>query len=250
MRGATNWTVAPAPIPAWAQTVYSDLPSEQRLAALWNDVFTALRVDEPDPVTAWTAHLDTLLMRRDALNARRHAALRYLGEGTDLAVTLPPEHVWCTACLKTKSGLPFVANLPTEEVFTAPDNNSAEGTVRASRPVSYGGAVITGIELEFKLGRVTQAKARAGDDLLQRLLDTDEGARRLGEVALVASSRVPAGRLFYHPLLDENSANHVALGEAYGFTSAQPGSLALNHSLIHVDLSLAADSVRPASEPS
>lgn len=238
VQGATNWTVAPAPIPSWAQAVYRDMSSELRLAALWNDVFTALRADEPDPLLVWRAHLDSLQTRRDELNARRHTALRYLGEGTDLHVALPPEHVWCTANLKTKSGVPFVANLPTEEIFTAPDKNSAAGTVRVARPVSYGGAVIEGIELEFKRGRVVRAQARVGDDLLQRLLDTDEGARRLGEVALVSSSRVHNGRLFSHPLLDENSSNHIALGEAYGFTSSHPTASVVNHSLVHVDLPL------------
>jgi aminopeptidase len=238
VQGATNWTVAPAPIPVWAQTAYGELPSDQRLAALWNDVFTALRADEVNPVAAWETHLASLLLRRDELNDRRHSALRYFGEGTDLSLSLPPEHVWCTACLQTKSGLPFVANLPTEEVFTAPDKDSATGTARVARPISYGGAVIDGIELEFKRGRVARASARVGDDLLQRLLDSDEGARRLGEVALVSSSRVPRGRLFSHPLLDENAANHVALGESYGFTSSQPTSSELNHSLVHVDLPL------------
>jgi aminopeptidase len=238
VQGATNWTVAPAPIPGWAQTVYGDLPSEMRLAALWNDVFTALRADEINPVAAWQAHLASLLVRRDELNDRRHTAVRYVGEGTALTVALSPEHVWCTACLQTKSGLPFVANLPTEEVFTAPDKDSASGTAGVARPVSYGGAVIDGIELEFRHGRVVRASARVGDDLLQRLLDTDEGARRLGEVALVSSSRVPRGRLFSHPLLDENASSHVALGESYGFTSSRPAAPYLNHSLIHVDLPL------------
>lgn len=238
VNGATNWTVTPAPIPSWAQIVYGELPSEQRLAALWHDVFAALRVDEAAPVDAWRAHLASLQGRRDELNTRRHTALRYLGEDTDLSVALPLEHVWCTACLATKSGVPFVANLPTEEIFTAPEKDSATGTVRVSRPVSYGGTMINGIELEFKHGQVARGHARVGDDPLQRLLDTDEGARRLGEVALVSSSRVPRGRLFLHPLLDENAASHVALGESYDFTSSRPAAPSLNRSLVHVDLPL------------
>lgn len=257
VQGATNWTVAPAPIPGWAQTAYADLSSDQRLAALWNDVFAALRVDEPDPIRAWTTHLDALCVCRDDLNDRHHTTLRYAGEGTDLAVTLPPDHVWCTAYLQTRTGLPFVANLPTEEVFTAPDKDSAEGVARVSRPVSYGGAVIDGVALKFKRGRVVEAKAQVGDDLLQRLLDTDEGARRLGEVAIVGKvggslfpdlglsgpKAPPTGwrnsdRLFHHPLLDENAASHIALGEGYGFTSSRPNAPTLNHSLVHVDLPL------------
>ncbi|MBI3885415.1 MAG: aminopeptidase [Opitutae bacterium] len=258
VQGATNWTVAPAPIPAWAQSAYADLPSEQRLAALWNDVFAALRVDEADPVAAWAAHLAALLARRDELNHRRHTSLRYAGDGTELTLALPPEHVWCTACLATKSGVPFVANLPTEEIFTAPDKDSTSGTARVARPISYGGAVIEGIELEFNRGRVVRAVAHVGDDLLQRLLDTDDGARLLGEVAIVGNvggslspdlglsghKAPPTGwrnpdRLFHHPLLDENAASHVALGESYGFTSSRPSAPALNRSLVHVDLPLA-----------
>ena len=249
--GASNWTIAPAPIPAWANAVYADLPSEQQLSALWSAVFGALRVDEPDPLAAWQGHLQTLRAERDALNGRRLTALRYTGAGTDLTVKLPPEHVWCTACLETKSGVPFVANLPTEEVFTAPDRDSATGTVRVARPVSYGGAVIDGIELEFARGRVVRTVAHTGGELLQRLLATDDGAACLGEVALVPQVP-PHGRTtrhFFHPLLDENAASHLALGQAYGFTSRDPHSLSLNQSLIHVDLPLEAAVDRIGAEP-
>ncbi len=252
VQGATNWTVAPAPSPAWAQAVYADLPSDQRLAALWQEVFTATRVNEPAPLAAWQIHLRLLRQRRDALNARQLTTLRYKGEGTDLTVALPPGHLWRTAQLTTQSGTPFVANLPTEEVFTAPQRDSAEGTVRISRPISYGGAVIAGIELEFKRGRVTAAQARIGADLLKQLLDTDEGARRLGEVAIVAedTSLARAGRLFYHPLLDENAQSHIALGDGYAFCLRRPAPSVLNRSLIHVDLPFDASLILPGTEPS
>ncbi len=278
--GAVNWTIAPAPIPAWARDAYADLPGGRRLAALWDDVFRMMRVPtvgaalRRDPneasrpkaaptdlaLAAWQAHLRALQTHRDELNARRLQALRYRGDGTDLAVTLPAEHVWCTAGLTTKSGVPFVANLPTEEVFTAPHKDSADGTVRVARPVNYGGSVIDGIALEFKRGRVVHASARTGGELLARLLDTDDGATRLGEVAIVSkasgalcpdpnpsgdklppASRHGAPRLYYHPLLDENAAHHIALGEVYSFTSRNPRSPALNHSLVHVDLPLDAE---------
>ena len=242
VHGATNWTIAPAPIPAWAQTAYADLPSEQRLAALWQTVFSAMRVDEPAPLAAWQVHLTLLQQRRAELNAKHLPSLRYKGEGTDLTVALPPEHTWCTAQLTSKAGVSFVANLPTEEVFTVPHRDSAEGTVRVSRPVSYSGAVIDGIELEFKRGRVVASRARTGAELLRRLLDTDEGACRLGEVAVVPEQTFlgRAGRLFYHPLLDENAQSHVALGEAYDFCLRRPNPAALNRSLVHVDLPVAA----------
>ena len=274
--GATNWTVAPAPSPEWADAVYADLPGEQRLSALWEDVFEAMRIPRwsavsgraPNPsggqvppeihLAVWQSHLQILQKRRDELNARRVKTLRYLGEGTDLTVTLPPKHTWCTAQLRTRSGVRFVANLPTEEVFTLPHKDSAEGVVRVSRPVNYGGTVIDDIELEFMRGRVVHARARTGSDVLTRLLDTDEGATRLGEVAIVglpldgsrpgqtasaSSTWRNSDRLFYHPLLDENASNHIALGEGYAFCLRSPNPAALNRSLIHVDLPVSAQAL-------
>ena len=304
VQGATNWTVAPAPAPAWAHAAYADLPSDQRLAALWDEVFEALKIPrrsatsgravadppgalakpkqpalalataggrvppEDSPITAWQQHLTALRQQCDSLNAQRPRTLRYVGDGTDLTIALPPGHLWCTAQLATKSGLSFVANLPTEEVFTAPHRDSAEGIVTVSRPVSYGGAVIEGIELEFKRGRVVTASARTGASLLARLLETDDGAGRLGEVAVVGhvggssspdlglpGHKAPpanwqnSGRLFFHPLLDENAQSHIALGEAYGFCQRPPDPAALNRSLVHVDLPLAAKALLPGAEP-
>jgi aminopeptidase len=252
VQGATNWTIAPAPNPAWAEAAYADLPSDRRLAALWVEVFTAMRVNEPSPLAAWQVHLRLLQRQCADLNAQRHASVRYKGDGTDLVVTLPPGHVWCTARLTAKSGLPFVANLPTEEIFTAPHRDSANGHVRVSRPISYSGAVIDGIELEFKGGQVIAASARAGADLLARLLETDEGACRLGEVAIVPeqTSLGRAGRLFHHALLDENAQNHVALGDAYAFCQRPSDHRALNRSLVHVDLPFDASVILPGMEPS
>lgn len=252
VQGATNWTIAPAPNPAWAQVAYADLPSERRLATLWEDVFTSTRVNEPSPVAAWQLHIQLLQQQCADLNAQRLTSLRYKGEGTDLTVSLPPGHVWCTARLTTKSGVPFVANLPTEEIFTAPHRDSATGQVRVSRPVIYSGALIDGIELEFKRGRVVAASARTGADLLARLLETDDGASHLGEVAIVPeqTSLGRTGRLFHHALLDENAHSHVALGDAYAFCQQSPNSRALNHSLVHVDLPFDASVIRPGVEPS
>lgn len=250
MQSATNWTVVPAPIPVWAHAAYVDLPSEQRLAALWEDMFAATRVDEPSPLAAWQLHLQLLQQQCTRLNAQRLRTLRYLGPGTDLSVALPAGHVWCTAQLATKSGLPFVANLPTEEIFTAPHRDSAEGTLRVSRPISHGGSVIAGIELQFKRGRVVTATAQSGVDLLTRLLDTDEGACRLGEVAILPGPTAlrRTDRLFYHSLLDENARNHVALGESYRFCQQPPDDSALNRSLVHVDLPLNAGIILPDAE--
>ncbi|MBL9216577.1 MAG: aminopeptidase, partial [Opitutaceae bacterium] len=188
------------------------------------------------------------------LNARRFRRVTLTGPGTELTLSLPPRHRWCTARLHTRSGSPFVANLPTAEVFTAPDCRSAEGTLAVARPVVHGGVVMDRITLEFRRGAVVRADARTGRDWLRRLLDTDAGARRLGEVALVpACERRPppraprtwrtGGRLFHHPLLDENAAPHVAMGEAYGFTSEDPAGEPLNRSHLHLDLPMEAQAV-------
>jgi len=240
IRGASQWTLAPAPSPAWAGAAYVDLPAPERLPALWQTVLASLRIDTENPIAAWQAHLVSLARRRDELNTARHRSLRYLGTGTDLTLDLPRSHAWCTAQLTTKAGVPFVANLPTEEIFTAPHKNSATGTVRVVRPVVHSGTVIDGIELEFRTGRVVNAKAATGQDALQHLLATDGGAGRLGEVAIVPDKNVltRAGRLFHHTLLDENATNHIALGDAYRFCSRAWLPLALNSSQVHLDLPL------------
>lgn len=240
MQGATNWTAAPSPGAAWADCVYTDLPAAARLPALWETLFTACRVFAPSPLEAWQKHLAALQQQRDALNARRLRSLRYQGPGTDLTVSLPPAHRWCTAGLRTARGVDFVANLPTEEIFTLPHRDSAQGHVRVSRPIHYAGAIIEGIELLFARGRVIRATATSHQNLLRELLALDDGAARLGEVALLpsAGSLASEKRLFHHPLLDENAAPHIALGEGYGFCLSQPDAAAHNHSLIHVDLAL------------
>lgn len=241
MQGSTNWTAAPAPAPGWADAAYADLPAgDDRLAALWQTVFTACRANEPSPRDAWQRHLAALQKRCAALNVKKSPSLRYVGEGTDLTVTLPPAHRWCTASLRTTDGHPFVANLPTEEIFTLPHRDSAEGRVRVARPIHYAGAVIDGIELTFARGRVITASASRNQALLQALLAIDDGAARLGEVAFVPGRPIFARerRLYHHALLDENAAPHIALGEGYGFCLSRPDPAALNHSLIHVDLAL------------
>lgn len=258
--GATNWTAAPAPSPEWANHVYAEFPAEQRLAALWHQVFEAMKIPEwsvtsgcapetppggrvppsDDALVAWQSHLQALQNYRNDLNAQQLRTLRYQGVGTDLTVTLPSEHLWCTAQLTSRAGRSFVANLPTEEVFTLPQRNSAEGIARVSRPINYGGAVIDGIELEFRHGRVVKARAKTNAALLNQLLATDEGSARLGEVALVPheTSLARSGRNFHHTLLDENASSHIALGDAYAFCLRSPNSAAQNRSLIHVDLPL------------
>lgn len=249
--GEGQWTLVPAPSPAWADAAYPERSPDRRLAALEETVLAALRAgsETATSIEAWHGHLGSLQRRRAEMNARRHQQMRYLGAGTDLTVKLPAQHRWCTAQLTTKSGITFVANLPTEEIFTAPDCNSAEGIVRVARPVNYGGTVIDGIELEFRRGAVVRAHARSGAGLLEQLLNTDEGSSRLGEIAVVenhAAKPAPggwqtSGRLFHHTLLDENAANHIALGESYPFCTRALFASGLNRSLVHVDLPLDAE---------
>jgi aminopeptidase len=237
--GRTNWTTAPTPTRAWARGVFAEASESVALTQLWEVVLAALRVDAADPVAAWAEHLDQLEQTRLALNERRLATVRWVGEGTDLVVAPARAHRWCTARLRTPDGRPFVANLPTEEIFTAPDRDSAEGFVRVARPVPYGGGEIAAMELEFRRGRVVQARARVGSELLQRLLATDRGAARLGEIAVVPVRRAELAakeRCFQQVLLDENAFDHIALGEAYPFSVGPGGAASLNHSLIHLDL--------------
>lgn len=242
MQGATNWTAAPAPAQPWAEAAYFELPVNSRLPALWRTVFAACRVTSPtpNPLASWRDRLTALQSRRDQLNAKKIRTLRYVGDGTDLRVMLPPHHRWCTAALVTNTGVPFVANLPTEEIFTLPHRDSAEGHARVARPIHYAGIVIDGIELVFQKGRVVSASAVRNQGSLQRLLELDEGASRLGEVAFVpgATSLAREKRLFHHAMLDENATSHIALGEGYGFCLRAPDAAAHNRSLIHVDLAL------------
>jgi aminopeptidase len=240
IRGASQWTLAPAPSSEWAEAAYGNLPAAERLPGLWREVFACMRVDAEDPVTAWRTHLAALARRRDAFKAARYRRIVYTGPGTDLRLDLPRFHVWCSAQLTTKAGVPYVVNLPTEEVFTAPHQHSATGTVRVARPITHGGSIIDGIELEFLRGRVVAAHAATGQDLLEQLLGTDAGARRIGEVAIVpgANHITRAGRVFHHTLLDENACSHIALGEAYRFCSRALLPRTLNTSVIHIDLPL------------
>ncbi len=245
MAGATNWTAAPVPTPGWADAVFSDAPSAERISRLWAAVLAACRADAADPVAAWQSRAAELERRSRELNARQHRRLRLHGPGTDFTVGLASGHRWCTALLATRDGRRFAPNLPTEEVFTAPRRDSAEGWLRVARPVCHGGAVMEGVELEFRGGQVVRAHARHGVDLLERVLVADRGASRLGEVALVdAATPVGlAGRCFRHALLDEDAMNHVALGDAYAFTVGPAGAGELNRSVLHLDLPVAAEAL-------
>ncbi len=242
---ATNWTIVSAATPAWARAVFPGEPEEVAVARLWDAIFAASRTDGPDPVAAWAEHNGELRRRTEHLNALRFAALRFRGPGTDLTVGLADEHEWHGGATTAKNGVVCNANIPTEEVFTTPHRLRVSGHVSSTKPLSYQGTLIEGIRVVFEEGRIVDAKARSGEAVLARVLETDEGARRLGEVALVPSSSPisASGLLFYNTLYDENAASHIALGQAYskcirdGLALGEPElvDLGCNRSLIHID---------------
>jgi aminopeptidase len=249
-----NWTLLPYASAAWATTVFPKARSEaQAVAKLWDAIFMATRCDAADPIANWKAHNKTLAKRTKYLNGKSYAALHFRGPGTDLTVGLADDHEWCGGAATAKNGITCNANIPTEEVFTTPHKDRVEGVVRATKPLSYMGTLIEDIAVRFEGGRIVEAKARTGENVLKKVLETDEGARRLGEVALVPfSSPISAsGLLFYNTLFDENAACHIALGQAYakcfkGGTQMSETELArrgANRSLIHIDWMIGSDQV-------
>jgi aminopeptidase len=244
-RNQTNWAVVAAASPAWAARVFPKLSEEAATARLWDEIGRLCRLDAPDPVAAWEKHLSSLEGRAASLNAHRYSALKYNGPGTDLTLGLPDGHLWVSGRSASRAGIPFTANLPTEEIFSIAHKDRVDGWVRASKPLSYGGTLIDGFSLRFSQGEVVEMKAEKGEAVLRRLLETDGGARRLGEVALVPHSSPisQSGLLFFNTLFDENAASHVALGNAYKFTIQGSESMSQddfehaggNRSSIHVD---------------
>lgn len=241
---AINWTLVASATPAWAATVFPDDAPDMALAKLWDAIFKASRVDAPDPVAAWRDHNAALLRRRDMLNARRYRALRFRGPGTDLRVGLADGHAWMGGASPAKNGISGNPNIPTEEVFTTPHAAMTEGVVRATKPLSYQGTLIRDIAVRFEGGRIVESSASSGAAVLERMIGTDDGARRLGEVALVPHSNPisQSGLLFFNTLFDENAASHIALGQAYSkcftrddLTAAELDAAGANRSLIHVD---------------
>lgn len=240
-----NWTIAAYPTPSWAARVFPDLSADQAVTRLADAIFAASRLDGADPVADWAAHNAALGARTEWLNGQRFAALHFRGPGTDLTVGLADGHEWHGGASVAQNGVLCNPNIPTEEVFTTPHARRVEGYVRASKPLSHQGSLIDGIEVRFAEGRITEARATRGEEVLHKLLETDEGARRLGEVALVPHSSPisQSGLLFYNTLFDENAACHIALGQCYSkcfvdgasLTADQIAAQGGNSSLIHVD---------------
>jgi aminopeptidase len=219
-RNQTNWCVVAASGEGWAARVFPDLPKDQQVPRLWEAIARLVRLDRPDPVNAWEAHLESLAHRRDFLNAKRYASLKYSGPGTELTIGLPDGHLWVAGRSESRGGITFAPNLPTEEVFTMPHRDRVDGVVRSTKPLSYGGTVIQDFNITFEGGKAVKVSAERGETVLQQLVDTDAAAGRLGELALVPHSSPvsQSGLLFYNTLFDENAASHVAFGSAYKFT--------------------------------
>jgi aminopeptidase len=244
-RHAINWTIVASATPAWAASMFPDATPEEAMAQLWEAIFAVSRINTVDPVAAWKTHDAVLQQRAALLNEKRYSALKYTGPGTDLRIGLADDHLWMGGGTTAGNGLYCIPNMPTEEIFTTPHKDRVEGTVTATKPLSHQGSMIENIQVRFVAGRIVEARASRGQEVFEKLIDTDEGARRLGEVALVPhSSPISAsGLIFLNTLFDENASSHIALGQAYstclrGGDTMSPEELAAhgaNDSLIHVD---------------
>jgi aminopeptidase len=246
-RHAINWTIVAAATPDWAKLVFPNEPADQAIAKLWEAIFHTSRITGDDPVADWQRHGAALKERVDMLNAKRYHALHFRSKdgSTDLKVGLADQHLWAGGGTTAGNGVYCQPNIPTEECFTTPHKDRVDGVVRASKPLSHQGTLIENIRCRFEGGKIVEATATAGEDVLNKLISTDDGARRLGEVALVpASSPIAAsGILYWSTLFDENAASHIALGQAYStcliegekMSQEDLTKLGANDSLIHVD---------------
>ena len=240
-----NWSIAAYPSAAWAKQVFPGVAEEEAIEKLADAIFAASRIDNNDPVAAWAKHNAELQSRSDWLNEMRFDALHFTGHGTDLTVGLADDHLWTGGSAPSKNGVVFNPNIPTEEVFTTPHAQRVNGVVRSTKPLAHLGTIIDGIEVRFEDGKIVEAKATKGEAVFQKMISSDEGASRLGEVALVPHSSPisQTGILFYNTLFDENAACHIALGQCYAECIVDGHHLSKeqiiekggNQSIIHVD---------------
>jgi len=241
-----SWTVVAASTKDWAIKVFPDSATEQEAVdKLWDAIFSSVRLDAADPVKAWKEHDANLHKKSDWLNEKRFAKLHYRAPGTDLTIGLSEKHLWVAASSVNENGVPFMANMPTEEVFTVPMKTAVDGYVSSTKPLSHGGNLIDGFKLTFEQGRIVKVEAEQGEENLRQLVESDEGAHYLGEVALVPheSPISQSNVLFLNTLFDENASNHLAIGSGYAFnveggkkmTQEQLAEAGVNSSIVHVD---------------
>ncbi|MCR2822092.1 aminopeptidase [Lederbergia panacisoli] len=240
-----SWTVIAAPSKDWAAKVFPDAAPEDQVAKLWDAIFTATRANLDNPVEVWKQHDETLHEKVDYLNNKRYKKLHYTAPGTDLTIELPEGHLWAGAGSINEKGHEFMANMPTEEVFTVPHKDGVNGYVSSTKPLSYAGNIIDEFTITFENGRIVDVKAKEGEEILKQLVETDEGSHYLGEVALVPfnSPISQSNVLFYNTLFDENASNHLAIGSAYAFcleggkkmSQEELAEKGLNSSITHVD---------------
>ncbi|MGK7379932.1 aminopeptidase [Planococcus sp. 1R117A] len=239
------WSIVAIPSQKWAQKVFPELESDRQMEALWEAIFKTVRIGEGNAVKKWQEHINTLEKRAGLLNDRRFEKLHYTAPGTDLTIALPEKHIWMSGASKTPQGNPFIANMPTEEVYTVPLKYGVEGVVRNTKPLVYQGNIIDGFTLTFEKGKIVKAQAASGQELLDEMITADEGAAYLGEVALVPhqSPISNANILFFNTLFDENASNHLAIGDSYptccegarDLERTQLESIGLNTSIVHED---------------
>ncbi len=243
---ARNGSVVVAVCDAWAEKVFPNLPPHKCVVKLWDKIFDICRLKQKDPVSAWNEHIDKLTTRKAYLNEKQYVSVQLNAPGTNLTIGLPEGHIWGGGRSISQKGIDHVGNLPTEEIYTLPHKDMTEGTVKITKPLNHEGYLIEDIELKFSGGKIIDLKAGKGKDLLKNLIKTDEGASRLGEIALVPHSSPisQSGIIFYNSLIDENASNHIALGFAYrsclknGKDMSDDEFLVAggNTSLVHVDV--------------
>ncbi len=243
---STNWTIVPCPTAAWATLVHPRLEPAAALERLWGEIAHICRLDEPDPIAAWEQRLAQLTRVSRALTELTLDAVRFEGPGTDLTIGLLPSSRWVAAKFNTVGGIEHQPNIPTEEVFTTPDPARVDGVVRSTKPLFTSGTTVTGLEVRFEGGRAVQIDAEQGAEVMRGMIATDDGAARLGELALVdREGRIgPLDTVFFDTLLDENAASHIALGQAYQLAVGDPGDLPrANESVVHTDFMIGGDEV-------
>lgn len=253
MNDIVTWSVISIPTRAWAQKIYPEKTADEAVSALWDTIYKMVRVDGEDPIEVWNKHNQRLENAFITLNDKQYTKLHLKAPGTDLEVGLPKGHIWHGGAAVSASNIIFNPNMPTEEVYTSPHKYHVNGTVSSTKPLNYGGQLIDEFQLTFKEGKVVDFEAKSGEEALKNLLDADEGARRLGEMALVpdASPISQSGLIFYNTLFDENASCHIALGKAYPTTVENGEDMSeeeldkngINDSMVHVDFMIGSDKI-------